>query len=1125
MAIDFKASGQEPALEFIDKDMLVSASAGSGKTTVMVEKILRYLKTGDITKIIVLTFTKASAADMREKLTERLSDAVRLGGEHASNYREQLKLLPFAYIGTIDSICGQIFKRYFEVIAQTPALDMLDEEESKAFRNLAMDQVFVELIKSGDATFNDVAETYGNAKGLEGLKEGINGLLSFLSAQEDPDKFIEFAREEMQKDFLECKSVNNLISYFRKSCGLIRIELKEKFAELLNILDMTATERTQYYEKLVELDEYCSQVTHSNNESFVKFINSVEGFANMPRRVAKSTLTFHNLITELIPFNDKIKEIHAKAKDAFGKSVEELRREDEYSKSLALKLLDVVTLVRERFALIKKEEGKQDFEDVERFALAIFNNDQIAKEFSESIDYIFLDEYQDTNKLQEAIFKRIARNNLFMVGDVKQAIYGFREAEPLIFLEKFYNYQKGEEGKNVSLKMNFRSAQEVLSFVDDVFSVVMTYDFGGIDYDVASRFGKAGLSGDALQTEPNVEVAVFTPKKKDKDEQDDFVYSVKEGRKKVKEDKEQDWYIINKIQELVGKVDIFDKEINGLRKIRYSDIALLYRKKEGFTGVRKLMDRLGIPYNADGFEDKGASDVVDAINNYLRVIDNYKQDKYLAGAMLSRFGKFTESELAEIRKQNSKQYYFHKAVKEYDGPLKEKVGAFFSELREYKKLSSLISLPALIGKLMTKSGYLSSLLAEGNGNKIGYYNAFIQQLRSKRTCATLEGYMEFLDSGMQMEIEAPPVALNAVAVMTVHKSKGLEFPVVILGSAGQGQGGTLEMRKLVLDSRYGVATNSYSQEDGSSTKPARRKAIERAMREKENFEALRLMYVALTRAKCRLYVVGETALEENAIKLKGKGGLTLPSDLTSFIDWIIFSAERKEEVLHLVKRNPVVEKAKKEEGGKQEKGDKEVAQLTFMRYPYEESTRLSNKYTVTGLNVNYVDEKSHIPSLVSQNAETGVAYHKVMELIDFNLTKKSEVEVFVKELEEQGLIEKGVVDAGVIQKTLTHPLFDEVRLGKCLREQEFIYYAPACEVLEGASASDKTLVQGVMDLIVEGEQNLLIDYKVSGAPVEVLRERYRVQIALYARAYEEMTGKKLSRKAVFVLNRGEVIEF
>lgn len=1123
MAIDFVASGQAPALEFINKDMLVSASAGSGKTTVMVEKILRYLEEGSITRIIVLTFTKASASDMREKLMERLSDAVRLGGEKASHYKEQIRQLPFAYIGTIDSICGQICTRYFEIVGLNPALETLDDEEAKALRSLAMDEVFEDLIRKGDQNFDEIASLYGNAKTFDGLKETMGIVLNFLSAQENPEAFINFAKEEAQKDFLDSGAVKNLIAYYRKSCGFLRPRLNNLVAKSLKIRESTDKEREANYNKAVELEDFCSSVTYADDEGFIDFISNYGSLSRMPSKSVKSSFANNDFVACLGDYNEKIKELLEKAKEVFGKGVEGCRKEDEESRGYVSKLLDIVSLVREKYATLKKEESKKDFEDVERNALAIFEHEEIAKEFSEGIDHVFLDEYQDTNKLQEAIFKKIARDNLFMVGDVKQAIYGFREAEPQIFLDKLKRYQTGKEGKNVPLNKNFRSAQTVLTFVDRVFSELMTYDFGGIDYKEDSTFGKAGIKDKDLQMTPEVEVVVFSNKEKEKKAADDFVYSVEGGKKVVKEECDEDWYIANKIAELVERETIIDKETGLRRRLRYGDIAILYRSKTPSAGTRKVFDKVGIPYRAEGFDGEISNEDLDKINNYLRTIDNYKQDRCLAGSMLSPFGGFTEKELSEIRKQNYKKYYFHEALALYDGALNDKISRFFERLKEYKKLSALVDVPTLIGKIMTDSGYLTALLADGKTDRISYYNAFIQELRTKKHAQNLQSYLEFLDSGVELEIEAPQRALDAVNMMTVHKSKGLEFPVVFIAHAGGKRNAVTEKQTIILDSRFGLGVNSFDESSGQTTKSTRKLAIERAIVEKENFEALRLMYVAFTRARCRLYVVGTTALTEYGVRLKGKGALTLPQELTSFMEWIIFASERDDMIK--ITRDPFVERRACLLDAPLSIVQKESAPLTFMDYAHEESISIFNKYTVTGLNVNNVDGVTYIPSSVPQSAEKGIAYHKVMELIDFNKHSLSEITAFIEELEREEVIERGMVDGEIIEKTLTHPLFDEVRKGNPLREQEFIYYAPACEVLEGVSARDKVLVQGVMDLIVEGEQNILLDYKVSGAPNEILRERYRKQIELYARAYEEMTGKKVSRKAVFVLNRGEVIEF
>ena len=256
---------------------------------------------------------------------------------------------------------------------------------------------------------------------------------------------------------------------------------------------------------------------------------------------------------------------------------------------------------------------------------------EAAKVLSGRFDEIMIDEYQDSNLIQEAVLTSVSgawKNtpNVFMVGDVKQAIYGFREAEPQIFLDKLNRYQTEEDGKNVPLNKNFRSAQEVLTFVDRVFSELMTYDFGGIDYKKDSLFGVKGLDDENIAMKPEVEVAVFRENQKEKEEADNFVYSVKDGKKYIKEEEAEDHYIANKIVELVGKEQIYDRAIKGYRPLRYSDIAILYRTKSKSKGTRRVFDEYNIPYSAEGFDGEAPTGDVDAINCYLRTIDNFKQD-------------------------------------------------------------------------------------------------------------------------------------------------------------------------------------------------------------------------------------------------------------------------------------------------------------------------------------------------------------------------------------------------------------------------------------------------------------------------------------------------------------------
>ncbi len=1123
---------QKNALRFTNNNMLVSASAGSGKTTVMVQKILDYLEKGSITKIVVLTFTRASATDMREKLSEELSSLIRRGVPEANHYREQLRLMPFAYIGTIDSVCGQIYKRYFEVLGLSPSLEMLDNEESKSLRAIAIEEVFSERIKAGDEDFNELAELYANAKSFDGLRETVEILLNFLSAQEYPDKYLEFALQEARTPFLQSKAVCDAIAEIKKNFALLEEHQFNLEKELKN-LQLEPKNSNASWKKLNELSDIRSRVANCRKEDFCQTISELKISVNMPNSPKEDGeyAVFHKRLGFL---NAKIKNLLTKAKDMFGKSLEECEKEDVLGQKLVVKLIQIVKEIRQKHAEYKKEENKSDFEDVERNVLHIFENETICREFSESIDYVFLDEYQDTNRLQEAIFKKVARHNRFLVGDLKQAIYGFREADPDIIREMSELFTAGVEGENALLSKNFRSDQKVLTFVDNVFSEVMTKDFGGVDYRGLTPFGEAGLPEGTNGDSPVVEVAVFTPNERNRGEADTEIYSVKNGKRENKKEKYADLYIADRIEAMVGKESLNDRK-EGTRPIRYGDICVLYRTKTHVNMLKKIFDERGIPYVAEGMEGQSGSRDVDAINCYLRTIDNFMQDKYLVGAMLSYVGGFNESELAEIRKYDYDSEFFHEAVVNYvknnEGALKDKIEVFFQKVNEYKKLSNLVDVPTLIGNITTDTGYLSALLAEGKTARIALYNAFIQTLRTKKFAKSLQSYLEFLNSGVQMEIPSPTIPGDAVTIMTVHRSKGLEFPVVFVARADTTLNRKSGKQPLVLDSSYGIGINVFNDEEGSSNKSTRRLAIEKAVYLKQNLEALRLMYVAFTRARYRLYVVGTMNVDPYELP----NPLETPSEKDSFMGWVVFASKRNPKIAISIDPNVLGQEllAKKEEGHYY----KEAKPLDFALYPYQVSTTISNKYTVTAVNTQSFEneEIEKIPILGSQNIQKGVAYHKVMELIDFNLRTENEIASFIEELEETGTIERGVVKAENVLRGISHPLFDGARKGKCLREQEFIYYAPASMVVEKgkilsveekkALDTDRVLIQGIMDLVIEGEENIIVDYKVSGASEEVLRARYGTQVELYAKAYEEMTGKKVNKKAIFVLNRGEVIEF
>ena len=1166
---------QNDAIIFDKKSKLVSASAGSGKTRIMVERILQYLEKGnpkelkkgeneekiDITRLMIITFTKASASDMREKLTEKLTERIRREKdvEVADYFRKQLNALPFAYIGTIDSVCGQIYKKYFEVLGTSPLLDMLGQEESESLRAKARKDVFEEKIIAGDEGFDMLSEYYANAKGDGTLADVVDRLLNFLSAQENPDAFLDYALQEAQVPLLSSKAVLSAIE-----------EIKEEATELYDyhlnlekeLLCVDPNKKqTTWWNKVNQLGEQIATVIHNADANFDEIRNVFAKKAINAPSMSKAPAGWEELCEKINLLNKKVLNekspapLRDKCNKLFPKSVAECIADDEEGRNLIEKLLQLVKEIRVRHIEYKLEENKNDFEDVERKVLEIFQNKTICEEFKKSIGQIYCDEYQDTNRLQEAIFLKITRQNRFLVGDLKQAIYGFREADPYIFQEIQEDFDDGQRGDNKPLSKNFRSSQPILTFVDRVFSEIMTKKFGGTDY-ASMQFGQAGLNKGANGPYPYAEVRVIVkPDKEDKNKETQ-VYSVKEGKKKTGKENENDLYIADKIEEMVGH-DLIAKgdKTDKTRTIEYKDICILYRSKTKIPELQKIFDERGIPYIAEGVNGSAEGSDVDAINAFLRVVDNYMEDKPLARAMLSYMGGFDEEELSQIRKYDYTSKYFHEAVVKYSennsDALAQKLNDFFSRLKEYKRLSNLVDVPTLIGHIVTETGYLSTMLAENKSSRIATYNAFIQTLRSKKFALTLQAYVEFLNSGVKLELPVPSSGGNAVTIMTIHGSKGLEFPVVFVANANQDFNTQSTKEEIVLDSTYGLGIKSFNEEDQSKTKGTRRISIERGVRLKQKMEELRLMYVAFTRARYRLYVVGSV---ENK---KGDDPFIKPKHKNSFLDWVLLASSRNPDIEIVrgkyvpwrgspeeLQRRAEESEKKTEEGKTQEVENGVPMPLSFSSYPYKASTTISNKYSVTSINSqSHSDEEIvKIPVLGAQsiqkgvtNIQKGIAYHKVMELIDFNLSGEEEISAFIRELVARGEIEEGIVEPSNISRGLAHPIFASVRKGKCRCEQEFIYYAPAKLVVEKektlsvaekeALESDRVLIQGVMDLIIEGEENIILDYKVSGASEEVLRERYRTQLDLYAKAYEEMTGKKVHKKALFVLNRGEIIEF
>lgn len=1118
--MDWARSGQDKALVFDGKNMLVSASAGSGKTTVMVEKIKRYLmKGGSLTRLIVVTFTRASAADMREKLEKEIRSLVREGGEEAARYRKELRNLPLAYIGTIDSLCGEIYKRYFEDVNRSPVFSVLDEDEAYALRREATEQVIEERLSAADEDFAEISKYYADGRNFDGLYAAVDAISDFLAVQEDPEGYLAKASATAAQP-LESSPCTEYLkkTYVKKFARLAsRAERARECAKLLPEAKVNAA--------LAAIEcayAGAERILHADStERFYAAVNSFVQGSGLPSRTAKYTPEQTEALAEARSFVNDVKKLFAEAAALFGDYSEAAELEREVSAGVD-RLIALVKRVNEVYSEMKEEREALDFADVERFALKILSNPERAKELRDGTDYIFFDEYQDTNRLQEAIIGAVAKDNLFMVGDVKQSIYRFRHAEPQIFLDRYRRYEERENGSNVPLNMNFRSSQAILEFIDKIFSAVMTYDFGGLDYGKTSRFNEAGIDFKGLGDEPQINVAIFTPEEKEKAELPE-VYSVREAPSPAKKRDREAEYICSEIKRLVSEVKIPDKESGATRKMRYSDIAVLVRRHASAASLAETFARYGIPYDFSRPDPSAFAKDLNAILSVIKVIDNPFDDYALSAAMLSPFGGFTEDELAVISEE-SEGKYFYERVRSHTGVYAGRVKEFTDRVACYRKLSRLTDVSSLIARIATETGFLSGLLADGEYERIDMFNSYVKYLQNKEAAKDVSRFLKFSET----EFKPPAVSggEDCVRFMTVHASKGLEFPAVFFARAGSVFSNRAARGAVILDSELGIGVKSYDEDSRASGKPLSRKAIELKSGAENKLEEMRLMYVAMTRARFRLYVTGSPA--------RGDGfGETYPEKCNSYLAWINFAAKTDASLKRYITYDPAAEGlAEKEKRIKRVYPIDGGEKISYYDYPYAESTSISNKYTVTALNseagnldANESVNEQYVPSLGTEDTVTGILYHKIMELIDFNDRTPEGIRAQLEAMAAKGVDVSGA-DADKIAEAVGNPLFDGARAGKTLREREFIYYAPAREVLRDCASGDKTLVQGVMDLVILSEEgNVLVDYKVTGASAETIRARYGEQVRLYARAFEEITGEKLSRKAVFVINRNEVVDF
>ncbi len=1217
-------ASQKKVIENRNKNLLVSAAAGSGKTTVLVERIIRMITDPenpvDIDKLVVITFTRAAAAQMRQKISDELEKLIEKEPENTL-YRRQQRLVGNAQICTIDSFCINIVRSYFQKLELDPAFRIADETELKLIKSECMDELMERCHEEGSEDYYYLLEAYCNYKSDEKLTEYIYTLANRAEALAWPDKWL----DSLEKDF-DIKDGEELSN--SKPAQSIYLHVKDMLKGMLSKIGKA--------EKLCTEDDGAPDylLAIKSDRAGIESALEASNYKELGEKLNSFVFeAFSRKKTGTAEIKDKVKKI----RDVYKKDIESIKKSffpgntDETAslirKSLpAVRCLikmtkDYMTILEEK----KKEKNVIDFSDAEHFALNILWGDTPeALELRKQYHEIIIDEYQDSNNVQEYIANSIAGNPsarpfVFTVGDVKQSIYKFRNACPELFIEKQKIYGENKDnGELIILDNNFRSREEVLDSTNAVFKHIMREELGGIDYnDECSLKKGCDLQNSSGPDSPyKTEVLLITDEPDETESEDGASENFEDGESGIALEAR---LVAKRIKKLIYKdgLTLTDEENKGsVRPVRFSDIVILLRTIKGWASVyAEVFEEEGIPVFSEDAEGFFKSPEVRLVIDFLSILDNPRQDIPFAAVLHSIIAGLDEEELALIRIYAGKTETFYEAaltvaenselIKSGKNPngqpetgarsnpkLKtaaEKLKAFFELYNKLQEQRHYSSVAELIESIYSNTNlyYYYSALPDGEKRKanldmlpgyaVNYENTSYSGLFS-----FIRYYEKLKNNELDYGEAGARVTGNCVRIMSIHKSKGLEFPVVFVS----GMGKEFNLRDfggdICINSQHGLGIKYVDIENRTKYPSFYHSVI--AMRGREDVigEEMRLLYVAMTRAKDKIIMTGhvkkpnESTDYASLFKAKCFMDFVYPvlNAEAEFFNTEEVSAgsigkygELPENVPGAGFDSPVKEEDKSETGrdryedfkGKEhDEIRNRILKIRSAEYPYSRDETVPVKLSVSEIKrmmaeedytENLYDEPKEfdasqktIPDFlkkdgaVTAGTDYGTLVHKCMRFIPMRLRDKDGVEGFFTEMVNGKKItpdEKERLSAGRFAEFLNSPIAERIRKadekGSFYREKQFMLAIPAETINSEKYKGSRTLipVQGVIDAMFEEDGELVIlDYKTDSlkpGEEEKLAALYGVQLDIYAMAAEKLLKKPVKERLLYSFSVGKTI--
>ena len=1185
---------QLAAIETTGNNLLVAAAAGSGKTTVLVERIIRKITNKevpcDIDSLLVVTFTNAAASEMKERIGDAIGKKIQ---DEPQNHflQRQLVLLNKANITTIHSFCLNVIRNNFHQIDLDPSFRVGDTTEVEILKKEAIEETLDYFYDLNEEDFLNLVESYASGKGDTKIEDIIQRVYNFSISTPFPEAFL--------NEKLEMLNIDSDFDFSNSPWGEILIEdIKRTYSSYLTegegILKKLEAEDfpVKYIDSFKQIVSICKEVDFGDSIDSLKL--SLEG-VKLPSLTGKVNNEYLKAKA-----SDMKKDFTAEVKktlSVLSKSEDDIKEEINIAYPLMKTLVNVVKKFMEIFSEKKRERLIIDFNDIEHFALNIlctYENGEavpskVAMEYRERFSEVLVDEYQDSNDVQECLLEMVSKgNNRFMVGDVKQSIYRFRQAKPEIFLKKYSKYTEDlseDNNKKILLYKNFRSRENVLNGVNFLFERIMSENVGELDYsekerlNIGADFKNELING--FNAGGKIELNIIEDVK-DEDNEEDIDKITLEAR-----------FVANKIKSLINSDEeyrVFAKNPETgemeYRKARYKDIVILLRSTKNISDIfEEELSQSGIPCFSDTGGGYFETVEIKTIVSLLKVIDNPYQDIPLIAVLKSPIFSFTSEDLIDLRLSNDGYFYdCLKTLASEESEIGYKCLNVLNKVDAWQTKAKNTPIDEFLWYLYEDTKYFAYLGVMPNSHQ-RQANLKVLFERAREFMATsFKGIFSFINFIDKLKVSSGDMSgaktlgenEDVVRIMSIHKSKGLEFPICICSGFGRKFNQQDFRESILLHQKLGFGPDIVDLSKRIKYKSSIKEAIKTKLQIEAKSEEMRILYVAFTRAKEKLIIIGTVKKIDDKVEYwssfnkneaLSEAKVLAANSYLDLISPVILSNTEEDSpfTYNVIKKESIVETDIVEEeektsaieylkniseGYETESSDEIKRRLSYL-YPKQYLAKVPSKLSVTEakriinstaedvetLNrsfilktPNFLKEEKRITS-----AEKGTLNHFMIQKV--NLNEKIDLDSLNKTLEN--LIEKEFItkeEASAINLYNINRFFKS-SLGQRILKSQRVYRETPFQIdvpidyiyKEYTNEEEKISIQGIIDCFFEEDGELvLIDYKTDYVTEEIkdeIFERYKIQINLYALALEKLTGKKVKEKYIYLLSGGIELKY